>query len=169
MATNYVIQSGNIGIGVNKLQGYLNILQSNGIITSRVSQDGVFGSGTRSAVQQFQRYAGLSVDGIVGEKTWDAIMNQIHVLNVSPNIPVASRSYFLTSGSRGLSVYKMQEYINAISNTTPCLKPIAADGIFGNATRQAVSMYQYYYGIEPDGVLGSVTWDNIVNDYLKIM
>lgn len=169
MATNYVIQSGDIGIGVNKLQGYLNILQSNGIIASRVSQDGVFGSGTRSAVQQFQRYAGLSVDGIIGERTWDAIMNQIHDLGVSPTIPVASRSYFLSLGQRGLSVYKMQEYINAIANTTPCIKAITADGIFGNDTRQAVMMYQYYYGINPDGVLGSVTWDNIVNDYLKVM
>lgn len=169
MATNYVIQSGNIGIGVNKIQGYLNILQSNGIITSRVSQDGVFGSGTRSAVQQFQRYAGLSVDGIIGEKTWDAIMDQLNNLNVSPNIPVASRSYFLSLGTRGLDVYKMQQYISAIANTTPCIKPITADGIFGNNTRQAVSMYQYYYNINPDGVLGSVTWDNIVKDYLKII
>ncbi|NBK97330.1 MAG: peptidoglycan-binding protein [Erysipelotrichia bacterium] len=169
MATNYVIQSGNIGIGVNKIQGYLNILQSNGIITSRVSQDGIFGSGTKSAVQQFQRYAGLSVDGIVGELTWDAMVNQIHNLGVVPNIPVASRSYFLSLGTRGLDVYKMQQYINAIANTTPCIKPINADGIFGNNTRQAVMMYQYYYGINPDGVLGSLTWDNIFKDYLQIM
>lgn len=169
MATNYVIQSGNIGIGVNKIQGYLNIMQSNGIITSRVSQDGIFGSGTKSAVQQFQRYAGLSVDGIVGETTWDAIMDQLHNLGVTPNIPVASRSYFLSLGSRGLDVYQMQEYINAIANTTPCIKPVTADGFFGNSTRQAVMMYQYYYGINPDGVLGAITWDNIVGDYLKIM
>lgn len=169
MATNYVIQSGNIGIGVNKLQGYLNIMQSNGFITTRVSQDGIFGAGTRSAVQQFQRYTNLSVDGIVGEKTWDAIFNQLNALGVSPNIPVASRSYFLSQGQRGLAVYKMQEYISKIALNTPCIKPVAIDGIFGNNTRQAVMMYQYYYNINPDGILGSVTWDNIVKDYLKIM
>lgn len=169
MATNYVIQSGNIGIGVNKIQGYLNIMQNNGMITSRVSQDGVFGSGTKSAVQQFQRYAGLIVDGQVGEKTWDALINQLHQLGVSPNIPTASRSYFLSLGSNGLDVYKMQEYLNAIAQTTPCIKEVTVDGSFGNATRQAVMMYQYYYGINPDGVLGSITWDNIVKDYLKIM
>jgi peptidoglycan hydrolase-like protein with peptidoglycan-binding domain len=34
--------------------------------------DGDFGSETTGAVQAFQRYAGLTTDGIVGEHTWDA-------------------------------------------------------------------------------------------------
>lgn len=169
MATNYVKQSGDIGIAVNKIQGYLNIMQSHGLITNRVAQDGIYGSGTKTAVQQFQRAVGLPVDGIVGDVTWDALINKLNEFNVFPNIPVASQAYFLSLGSRGLDVYKMQQYINAIAETTPCLRPLTVDGIFGNQTRMAVMMYQYYYGITPDGVLGARTWDNIVGDYLRII
>jgi peptidoglycan hydrolase-like protein with peptidoglycan-binding domain len=34
--------------------------------------DGQFGPNTRASVEGFQQYAGVAVDGIVGEHTWDA-------------------------------------------------------------------------------------------------
>ena len=37
--------------------------------------DGIFGPGTNDAVQAFQRLLGLSVDGIVGEQTWNYLVN----------------------------------------------------------------------------------------------
>ncbi|MGB3535021.1 MAG: peptidoglycan-binding protein [Microcoleaceae cyanobacterium] len=36
----------------------------------RLIADGVFGSRTRAAVEEFERNAGLEVDGIVGRNTW---------------------------------------------------------------------------------------------------
>ena len=38
-----------------------------------VEIDGVYGRGTRSAVRDFQSKEGLSVDGVVGQATWDAL------------------------------------------------------------------------------------------------
>lgn len=35
--------------------------------------DGKFGAATEEAVKRFQRDAGLTTDGIIGEKTWDAL------------------------------------------------------------------------------------------------
>lgn len=37
--------------------------------------DGVFGSGTYSAVREFQKTRGLSADGIVGQNTWRKLLN----------------------------------------------------------------------------------------------
>ena len=37
--------------------------------------DGIFGSGTYSAVREFQKARGLSVDGIVGQNTWRKLLN----------------------------------------------------------------------------------------------
>ena len=36
--------------------------------------DGIFGSGTRSAVEQFQKAKGLTIDGIAGKNTWSKLL-----------------------------------------------------------------------------------------------
>jgi hypothetical protein len=42
----------------------------------RIEADGRFGVGTRTAVEIFQRSHGLEVDGVVGPKTWAALLAQ---------------------------------------------------------------------------------------------
>lgn len=169
MATSFVIQSGYIGIGVNKIQGYLNIFQSRGLIQTRNLQDGVFGTNTKNAVMQFQQYASLPVNGIVDETTFDAMIHTLKDLNVYPFIPVASNSFYLSINQQGLAVYMMQKYLNAIADTTPCLRAIVLDGYYGQETREMVSQYQYLKNLKIDGIIGSRTWDEIVNDYLRTL
>jgi predicted chitinase len=49
--------------------------------------DGKFGSATEEAVKRFQRDQGLLVDGIVGQKTWIALLNEVvEVYNPHLNI-----------------------------------------------------------------------------------
>jgi len=38
-----------------------------------IGSDGVFGSGTETAVKKFQKDNGLAIDGLVGPGTWEAI------------------------------------------------------------------------------------------------
>lgn len=169
MATSFVIQNGYIGIGVNKIQGYLNIFQSRGLIRTRNLQDGVFGTNTKNAIMEFQQYTNLPVNGIVDETTFDAIINTLKELNVYPFIPVASNSFYLSMNQQGLAVYMMQKCLNAIADTTPCLRMVALDGYYGEGTREMVSMYQYLKNLGIDGIIGSRTWDEIVNDYLRTL
>ena len=51
-----------------KDRGYGSYLGSAGV-------DGIFGSGTDAAVRKFQKDNGLTVDGIVGELTWGALLS----------------------------------------------------------------------------------------------
>ena len=44
-------------------------------ITVSGGADGIFGAGTEKAVQAFQKKNGLSVDGVVGKKTWSAFLD----------------------------------------------------------------------------------------------
>ena len=68
MMTDYVIEKGDIGIGVNKLQAYLNMMQEKGYIQTSNLQDGVFGNRTVAAVKEWQQYANLPMSGIIDEK-----------------------------------------------------------------------------------------------------
>ena len=63
------VRVGSRGKDVEKLQ---KALVSKGY---NISVDGIFGSGTKSAVMRFQMAEGLSADGIVGTKTWNALLN----------------------------------------------------------------------------------------------
>ncbi|MDO4541195.1 MAG: peptidoglycan-binding protein, partial [Syntrophomonadaceae bacterium] len=63
--------------------------------------DGVFGSETLKAVKRFQRAAGLSVDGIVGPRTWQALGVQTSGSNTSVSRGAGRSGYTLTMVATG--------------------------------------------------------------------
>lgn len=67
-----VLQKGSTGNSVKALQG---ILIANGFSCGKWGADGDFGSDTLNAVRNYQKAKKLSVDGIVGQKTWNALLN----------------------------------------------------------------------------------------------
>lgn len=106
-----------------------------------LSTDGIFGSGTAKAVQQFQTNNNLTLDGIVGRNTWQAL------LNINP------ASQVLRRGSKSSSVLFLQRlllsYLYPINNL---------DGIFGGETERAVKTFQSENGLVADGIVGANTW-----------
>lgn len=71
-----VLQAGNTGEKVQLLQYMLSVLSEYIPSIPSLSVDGVYGPATRSAVQAFQRRAGLPETGTVGQTTWDMIYDQ---------------------------------------------------------------------------------------------
>lgn len=70
-----VLRPGSSGQDVITLQYLLNVAaEFNAAIPAPV-QDGIFGNGTKRAVEAFQSAAGLSPDGVVGPLTWQALYN----------------------------------------------------------------------------------------------
>lgn len=158
------LEIGSVGIAVNKMQGYLNIFQQRGIIRTKVKEDGKYGADTAQAVREFQMYSNIPADGKIGLITWNKIVDEIRRLNIITNIPVYSKSYYLSQGNYGLAVFKMQEYLNEIAAKNKCLRPIPADAEFGPVTTTAVQQFQYLYDLNIDGIIGKATWDAIVNE-----
>lgn len=62
------LRLGSKGDKVRYLQEILNYYGYN------VTVDGIFGKKTEAAVKQFQKSRKLNVDGIVGLKTWNALL-----------------------------------------------------------------------------------------------
>lgn len=70
------VREGDRGEEVVLLQYMLSILSSFIDGVPPLEMDGIFGPSTKQAVIGFQRFAGLTPTGIVGEETWDQIYDQ---------------------------------------------------------------------------------------------
>lgn len=136
--TNYpTLRSGATGNFVYLLQY---ILLQNGY---SLSVDGIFGANTQRAVTEFQSANGLNADGIVGPDTWRTLL-------VLPPRPTLRQS------ARNVYVRYLQQKL------TSKLYPLGnIDGIFGNATREAVVAFQRESGLSPDGIVGPLTWQAV--------
>ena len=152
-----------IGLGINKMQAYLNLFQDRGFIQTRNLQDGVFGPRSEQASKEWQQFKGLPITGTIDTTTWNSIVDELKTLNIISNVPVASDSYYFSQGNQSLGVYQMQMYLNEIASKNPCLRPIPVDGIYGPRTTMAVHQFQYLYDFAFDRVIGAQTFDMIVN------
>lgn len=83
-------------------------------------------------------------------------------------IPSSWPGYNLTIGSRGDKVRQMQEQLDTIANVYTSIPNIAADGIFGNGTREAVEVFQGIFGLPKTGVVDFKTWYKISQIYVGI-
>ena len=110
--------------------------------------DGIFGAGTKAAVETFQKDSHLAVDGIVGPATWAALGGD------GPEPPT------LSEGSQGTVVRSLQTALNeGRGSWAPTSNPVlAVDGDFGPNTAAAVKGAQHEGGITTDGIVGLQTW-----------
>ena len=82
------LQSGSRGQKVSQLQYMLRVMSEYVPSIPAIQIDGIFGSQTEVAVRAFQRFAGLTEDGIVGPQTWNALYNRAITLVREPEIPL---------------------------------------------------------------------------------
>ncbi len=158
-----LLQMGSEGEAVSELQAALKLL---GYYDGEV--DGVYRESTATAVAEFQAAAGLSADGIVGSRTWnrlfpDAAANEEDAeedepdctcpdtTEVSGNLPVLKR------GMRGSAVTVLQSRLQSQGFLSG-----AADGIFGENTEAAVRDAQVEFGLEPNGIVDTRTWEALL-------
>ncbi len=115
--------------------------------------DGVFGRNTLNAVDAFQRSRGLSVDGVVGSRTWAALQAAPAKPTGTPPPVSSGGEPTLSSGASGPAVKKLQSMLTAAGFNTH-----GVDGSFGPNTQSALMSYQSSRGLAVDGVAGPATW-----------
>ena len=100
--------------------------------------DGRFGPDTTRAVEEFQTRYELPADGVIGTRTWEAL-----VVTVG-------------RGSRGSAVMGLQLQLRALQYD------VAVDGRYGPRTASAVATFQRSAGTRADGVTGRATWRGLL-------
>lgn len=81
-----VLRQGSRGQDVITLQYLLDVISEYYPDIPAVTQDGIFGSGTKQAVTAFQRRMGLVADGVVGPATWQALYRTYQ--GIGQNVPM---------------------------------------------------------------------------------
>ena len=158
---------GSTGSNVRLVQAAINRLAD--VIPGlwRITEDGIFGNGTRDAVMAFQRIYGLTVDGIVGPVTWRRLMEESNASwpGIGPSIPPFPGT--LTVGSRGPNVLLVQQAINRLAPYYPGrLWIIAEDSVYGTMTRDAIYSFQSIFGLPVTGIVNQATWDKLMQESL---
>lgn len=78
-----VLRKGSSGTAVRELQFYLYLMSAYESSIPAIGIDGQFGASTEAAVRAYQRFARLTVDGIVGRTTWNSLYDKASTLRTS--------------------------------------------------------------------------------------
>ena len=172
------IRRGDTGPNVVIIQVSLNrIAQNYPAIPKIPVVDGIFGSRTEASVIAFQQIFGLTPDGIVGPGTWYELVRLYTGVNSLSELRSLGQQFYainwsppngLEQGDSGEKVRLLQYMLSVLSAHIATIPPVAVDGIYGPATRNAVLAAQRRFGLPETGTVGAQTWDEIYDQYSGI-
>lgn len=140
--------------------------------------DGVFGTATEDAVVAFQEIFGLTADGIIGKETWYRIAflyNSVKRLAELDSEGIAlddirkQFSELLRLGDTGDEVRVIQYFLAVVGTFNDAIPSVTINGTFDQATENAVIAFQQSAGLNPDGIVGAETWDQLYDAYRGII
>lgn len=82
--------------------------------------------------------------------------------------PSSYPGYDLTVGSSGDEVQTIQEQLNRIAQNYPLIPKSAVDGVYGDKTKEAVTVFQGVFNLPQTGVVDYATWYKISDVYVGV-
>lgn len=83
-------------------------------------------------------------------------------------IPLSFPGEVLGIGSSGDAVRTIQEQLNAIAKNYPLIGALTADGVYGDATAQAVKTFQRIFDLPVTGQVNFPTWYKISDVFVAV-
>lgn len=166
---------GDAGNDVEILSEELNRISQNYPAIPKISEPlSVFSSDTEAAVRSFQEIFGLPVTGVVDKATWYRIKRYYagvkglaELVSEGVSLQEAELPFerILRIGSVGTAVALIQYYLNVIAYFNGNFNLFPINGIYDQATADAVSVFQQFYGLTVDGEVGRETWNRLKEVY----
>ena len=160
-----VLRNGSTGTAVRELQFYLYLMSAYQSSIPSVSIDGRFGAATEAAVRAYQRFAGLTVDGIVGRKTWDSLYGKASALRSSGPVVTLKRLPYpgtpLTVGTDSSAVLYYTLLLQRIAYYYDSVASPALSSQYTQETADATTSAQELLGLPATGVADAETWTSV--------
>ena len=83
-------------------------------------------------------------------------------------IPSSYPGYDLSIGATGDKVRQLQEQLNRIAQNYPSIPTVAADGIYGPATADAIRRFQQIFDLPVTGITDYSTWYKVSQIYVGV-
>lgn len=157
-----VLRNGSSGTAVRELQFYLYLMSAYESSIPAIAIDGQFGASTEATVRAYQRFAGLTVDGIVGRTTWDSLYDKASTLRASGPVVTLKRLPYpgtpLTVGSSGSAVLYYSLLLQRIAYYfTSVVSPPLSDQ-YTDETAAATRSAQELLSLPETGIADAETW-----------
>ena len=127
-----------------------------------VSIDGSFGAATETAVRAYQRFAGLTVDGIVGRTTWNSLYRTASRLRQSGPVVTLKRLPYpgtpLTVGTSSRAVLYYTLLLQRIAYYYQSVESPALSSEYTAETAAATRSAQELRGLPATGIADAETW-----------
>lgn len=167
------LSQGDSGGQVVTLQYFLALLSQFVDFLPDITIDGIYGSGTASAVSAFQRYKGLPVTGETDEQTWFSLYTAYkgvidYLSETQPSVSVATEPFpgvILRRGDVGPSVRLARSYLSYIADYFYDLTPLSTGNLFDTRMQNAVRQFQQIFSLNPTGQINELTWNAIADVY----
>ena len=156
------LREGSAGQNVRLVQFWLKIARTVYTSLESVTVDGKFGAGTAAAVRRFQRYFGLTADGVVGRTTWNSLYGRASQLRSSGPVVTLKRLPYpgtpLTVGSSGDTVLYYNLLLQRIAYYFSSVEAPPLADRYTEETATATRSAQQLLGLEQTGIADADTW-----------
>ena len=157
-----VLRTGSSGTAVRELQFYLYLMSAYESSIPPVSIDGKFGADTERAVRAYQRFAGLTVDGVVGRTTWNSLYGRASQLRSSGPVVTLKRLPYpgtpLTVGSSGNAVLYYALLLQRIAYYFDSVENPPLSDQYTDETAAATRSAQALLDLPQTGTADADTW-----------
>ena len=148
---------------VSEIQRYLRELDDLYGRVPKLSVDGIYGEETREAVRALQRREGLTVTGETDKETLEVLyrdFRRARAVRLSAATLLPLDILPLALGDSGSYVKILQSVLGEI-----LADPIPTDGFFGRATEEGVREAQRRYGLPDTRTVTDTLWQLLCEEY----
>jgi len=177
----YALREGMSGPAVCTIQNWLNRICVNFPIIPAINPvTCVYGPQTAAAVRAFQsirELGNMTPNGIVDRNTWlrmsftySAVkrLGELTSEGIIQGIGRTPPTDIIREGARGRLVQQAQYMMNFIAQFYPNIPTVIQNGSFTRDFTTAVREFQRAFGLNPDGVIGPLTWRMLYSVYWRI-
>ncbi|MCL2357698.1 MAG: peptidoglycan-binding protein [Defluviitaleaceae bacterium] len=177
----FALRPGMSGPAVRTLQQWLNRIRVNFPAIPQITNvSGVYGPQTEAAVRAFQsirELGNLTPNGIVDRATWYRLsftysavkrLGELTSEGIVIGIDRTPPTDIIREGARGRLVQRAQYLLSFISEFYPAVPGVLQNSLFTRDMTNAVREFQRRFGLNPDGVIGPLTWRRLYEVYWNI-